>query len=127
MITVEDKRRICARAFYQDNKDQYEDYHEALAEFMSGQNVSDSFIDTVVEPFVSPEPGHFVVVNDLGHVASVRDSDGFFSPRTEFTQDEGMSLEVEFTKAMDEFPDLDGIPLLEKTGWRVVRTPEMET
>ena len=125
MITTEDKRRICARAFFQDNQDQYEDYHEAAAEMLSGSNVSDAFVDTVVEPFLRPEPGHVVVVNDKGHVATVREKDFFFSPRTEMTQDDGEEMEALNYKFAEEFPDLSEIELLQKMGWKIIDSKEV--
>ena len=119
-LTKEDKCRIVARNFYTDNPDQYEDYHEALTEFMSGNNCSDTFIEFCVAPYLKPEDGCEIVMSDIGHVASVRLLDGFFNPRTEMTQDEGEAMEEAFHKAADEYPDLDGLDLLLKTGWKKI-------
>jgi len=119
-ITKEDKCRIVARNFFTDNPDQYEDYHEALAEFMSGLNTSDQFIDFAVERYIKPEKGFSLYMTDAGHVAAIRDADGFFQPRTEMTPEEVEELEEAFRKAADDFPDLDGFDLIEKIGWRKI-------
>lgn len=126
MITREDKNRIAARLFFQDNSDQYEDYHEALTEFMSGNNTSEVFVDFCVKPMVQPEEGCAVVTNEIGHVATVRLSDGFFSPRTEMTQDEGEAIEEKFHEAADLHPDLDGLDLLLTTGWKQIKEKASE-
>jgi len=124
MITTEDKRKICARNFFNDNRDQYEDYHEAAAEFLSGQNVSDRFVDFAVEPYIKPQEGHYVLVGNDGHVATVRAEDGFFSPRTEMTREEGEAIEAAFEAMNDKYPEALELELLEKMGWRVIHTPE---
>src|ERR1700677_2393162 len=101
MVTTEDKLKIAARAFFTDNQDQYEDYHEALSEFISGSNQSETFIEFCVEPYIKPEDGHAVLVRDDAHVATVRMSDGLFTPRTEMSQGEGEKFEADYEKAMD--------------------------
>lgn len=120
MVSAEDKRRICARLFFQDNQDQYEDYHEAAAEFLSGNNASDKFVDFTVEAIVRPEPGHMIFVRDDGHVASLRMEDGFFEPRTEMTEDEGEENMEKFGQAFEDDPELEPLGALKAIGWRAV-------
>lgn len=119
-ITKEDKARICARAFFQDNQDQYEDYHEALTEFTSGNNVSDSFIDFAVEHYLTPVPGYILVTNAVGHVVNIRDSDGFLEPVTEMSEEECEAMNEAFHEAADKYADLTELALLEKIGWKVL-------
>lgn len=122
-LSIADKRRIAARIFFQDNQggeDGYEDYHEALAEFISGENQSDQFIEFVVKPYLKPKEGHTLIMRDDGHVASVRDEDGYFEPLTEMTQNEGEAFHEEYLKAADEYPDIEGYELLAKIRWKVI-------
>jgi len=121
MLTLEDKKRICARLFFTDNEDQYEDYHEALAEFMSGENVTETFVDFAVQSAIQPEEGHDVYTNKGGHVATVRLDDGFFSFRTEMTDDEVEEARELWEKAREENPEVGDISvLLEKAGWKKI-------
>ncbi len=120
MASKEDKRRIVARNFFTDNRDQYEDYHEALTEFMSGANASDRFVDAAAESFIKPKDGHTVLVRDDGHVVEVRDIDAFMEPRTEMTEDEFTELTDQIGVALEENEDLDGAAVLVKIGWRIL-------
>jgi len=121
-ITKEDKRRIAARLFFNDNKDQYEDYHEALSEFISGQNQSDDFIDFVVEPLLKGEPGHHLFTKD-GHVAKLRIEDDFFSPLTEMSEFDGESFETSFDAVADKNPNTSVSGILELLGWKRLEVP----
>lgn len=95
MITEEDKKRIVARAFYNDNEDQYEDFREALTEFMNGQNTSQKFIDFAVEPFIKPIEGHIRLVNDEGHVIAFREKDGYMDPNHSNIENEAEWVEYQ--------------------------------
>lgn len=120
-LTIEDKRRIVARIFFTDNRDQYEDYHEALSEFISGNNQSEDFINFAVKPYVESKKGHTVLMRDDGHVVDIRESDGFLSYRTDMTEDEAESLQDQTTEVIDEYPDKEpGIWILKSLGWRVI-------
>lgn len=110
------KLRILARNFFTDNQDQYEDYRHALTEFMANEP-SDTFVEFCIEPYVTPKDGFVVMYRDDGHVAEIRNADGWFNPRTEMTHEEGAEFEEQYEKAMEEFPNLEGYDLLEKIGW----------
>lgn len=114
-----DKLKILARLFFQDNEDQYEDYRAAEIEFMT-QTPSDSFIEFTLGHTLKPKEGHELVYSPVGHVAYVRDSDGFLEPVTEMSQEDGMELETEFEEAAGKYLDLDGMDLLLKTSWKKV-------
>lgn len=119
--SLEDKIRIVARAFFQDNPNDYEDYHAALSEFMNRENTSDKFIEFGAEPFLKCKPGHVLVIREIdGHLATVRESDGYLEPVFEMTKDEGESMMDSFHEASEKYPDLDGVPLLLKTGWKLL-------
>lgn len=118
-LTAEEKRKIVARFFFRDNPDEYEDFHEAHVEFASGQNVSDSFVDSVIEMNIKSEEGHSFVMNESGHVAKVRLTDGFFEPLTGMTEEEGSEVIETFHAAEGKY-DLDGLDLLLKCGWKVI-------
>jgi len=116
-ISKEDKRRLCARAFFEDNPDQYEDYHEALTEFMSNK-VTDSFIDAICRFNVNPEPGFGMFIRDDGHIMSYRFTDDFCQPQTCMTDEECEADQAAFTEISGNFPDLSSLEILEKMGWR---------
>lgn len=118
-ISKQDKLKIMARLFFQDNEDQYEDFRDAEVEFMA-HPPTDTFIDFCLEPLLKKEEGTSIVMNSQGHVASVRHSDGFFDPKTDMTVDEGEEMEGAFHEAADKYPDLDGMDLLLKMDWKVI-------
>ena len=120
MISQEDKLKIVARLFFQDNPDQYEDYHEALTEFMGQSKPSDAFINSCVEHVIKPQDGCAIVMSSVGHVASVRIDDGFFEPRTDMSDEECEAVEDRFQETADENPDLDGLDLLVKMDWKKI-------
>lgn len=126
-MKLDDKKRIAARLFYQDNEDQYEDYHEALCEFSSGQNMSDAFIDTVIKFNLEPESGHKFVMRDDGHVAKVRLSDWFFSPVTKFSEEEGDELVNKWEEVLEGKDEMDTFEILKLMGWRVIEPHSKES
>jgi hypothetical protein len=101
-MTKEDKVKIAARLFYQDDNG-YEDYRDAHIEFCSNCP-SEEFINFATQDILKKEDGHKIFFNGEGHVATLRMSDGFFSPRTEMSEDEGEELEE---KIMDEMDKID--------------------
>lgn len=116
----EDKLKILARLFFQDNQDDYEDFRAAEVEFMANQP-TDMFIEFCLKPILSKKrDDNSLVMNSQGHVASVRHSDGYFEPLTEMTQDDGSEMEDAFHEASEKYPDLDGLDLLVKTDWKVI-------
>jgi hypothetical protein len=117
-LTKEDRARIVARAFYEDNRDQYEDYRHALTEFMNQQNTSEEFMKFAVEPFVKPKEGHSIWVNDVGHVLAVRAEDGFVEPIFEMTDAEFEELQEHTENAVDANQDADEFEIMEMIGWR---------
>lgn len=129
-ITMEDKKRILARAFFTDNRDQYEDYHEALTEFMSGQNVTDRFIEFGAEPYLRGKEGYELFTNKDGHVVAFREHDGHVLPITEMDEDEGDAFNEALQKLADENPVADMNDIFEKLGWKQIpsqpTTPEGE-
>lgn len=118
-MRIEDQRKIVARNFFNDNRDSYEDYHEAETEFMS-RDISETFIKLALEPYIKQESGHILFMRDDGHVASLRESDQFFSPRTEMTDEEGEELEESFEAAKEKYPNYNEVQLLESIGWRKI-------
>jgi hypothetical protein len=118
MIAAEDKRKIAARAFFHDDNE-YEDFHEAETEFMA-LNHAEAFIDFVCEPYLKPKPGHSIVMRGDGHLATVREVDGFFEPVFDMTDKEGEEVMEAFNEAAEKHPGLDGLPLLLKTGWKIL-------
>lgn len=119
-LSKEDKCKIAARLFYDDNRDQYEDFHEAFVEFASGLNVSEAFLETVVSLNVKPRSGHRIVLGPNGALAAVREVDGFFEPISNMTHDEGAIMEGSFNVACEEYTDLDEWGILNKIGWKVI-------
>ncbi len=119
-LTKEDKLKILARVFYIDNEDTYEDYRDALTEFMA-KPPPDQFIDFSLQPYLKPaEEGCILLMTDSGHVASIRIKDGYFEPRTETTENEDLEIQAKFTETADQNPGLDGVDLLYKMGWKKV-------
>lgn len=119
-LNMEEKRKIAARVFFQDNQNDYEDYHEAATEFLNPGNMSDQFVEFVVEPLTKPLEGYLLFTRDDGHVIRVRADDGFLEPVTEMTNDEGELLAEQLTKASEEKPDFDDIGLLKAIGWKLI-------
>lgn len=102
-----------------DNMDQYEDFRHALTEVMA-QDFTDTFLDFAVKPYIKPEEGSVILMNDDGHVALYRDVDGYFHTRTDVTEEIWDKVVEKIDEVTDEFPELDGIDLIIKAGWRVI-------
>lgn len=119
-LSITDKRIIAARLFFVDNRDSYDDFKDALDEFLDGKNQSDKFIDAVVNPIMKKTEGHILLMSPNGHVANLRLSDNFFSPLTQMTLEEGEALEKQFETTNNTFPEDDELEILKKMGWKTI-------
>lgn len=119
-LSKEDRARICARLFYEDNREDYADYREALVEFITNK-VTDSFMNTVIVQSVSYDKDYRFFVRDDGHVVKVRISDKFCSPVTRMDRQTGEKFEIEFDEKSDNLPEhLDEYDVLKEMGWREI-------
>lgn len=121
-MKIEDKIKICARLFFQEGND-YEDYREAYAEFCANKP-SDKFLDFAIEPILKHKDSEHKLFmhKESGHVATLRIKDGFFSPITEMTEDEGLETSEATLNEIDKIPETISdnkaqIMALENSGW----------
>lgn len=119
MLTIEDKLKITARNFLNDNPDDYKDYHEALTEFMGKNRPSDSFIEVCVGPYLKPEDGVTLFTKD-GFVIGFKDDDGFVQYRTDFSENEAEKLQSESQAIADENEDMSGVDIFKQLGWKLI-------
>lgn len=119
-MTLEAKIKVAARLFYQDNRDQYESYDQAVKEMRA--HCSEAFIDAVARGTAQPRPGHFVLYRESdGHVVAVRREDNYLTPVTQMTLDEGAKLEADYHKVRMANLDVRSvIVLLQKMDWAIV-------
>lgn len=129
-LTKAQKLTICARLFFQDNIEDYEDFRSAKIEFMANPP-SDDFIDTLLKMNFKRKRGHKIFINrESGHIATVSVFDGFFKPRTKMTIEEGEKMSAQFVEAVggDEFANSNPrdvlVSVLAKIGWVEVENDE---
>ena len=125
MITQEEKRKIAARCFYADNMDEYEDFQEAMVDFMGQHKPSDTFVNFVVDEYLKPEAGLSVWMSIDGHVATIREKDGYFKPRTMMFEDDALKMQADYEQASIAFPNLKQIELLPKIGWKRIAQDDL--
>lgn len=113
----DEKVKIAARLFFQNEDNDYESFEEAVSDM---SKVSEEFIEHVVSGVLQPDEGYRTVFNEDGHVARVRTSDSFFEPVTEMTVEYGMKLQAEFEKAAEAHPEIkSAIVVLQASGWKL--------
>ena len=119
-MTREQKNKIAARLFFQDNREDYDSYEQAVKE--ASEHMSDSFVDTVVRGVTKPRKGYRILFRESdGHVVAVRTKDDFLQPITEMTTEDGAEIEKAFD-ALAEKNDAcwSSLVLLQHCGWALV-------
>lgn len=120
-LTDIDKANIAARCFYDDNRDEYEDFKEAQIDFMGKNKPSAAFIETVMKMNLEVKKGHKLFLCHDGLLAHVRLSDGFFDPYSTFSEEDGQIVQEQFQKVADENPDVKDEDLLPLMPWKEIK------
>lgn len=126
-VSMEQKRKIVARNFFTENREQYKDYAEAREELSNDKILSDAFIDFAVEPYLRMIEGCDLITNDQGHVLSIRISDGFVEPITMITDEEIREMQDKYMEAGKEHGLLNRNLLIEKIGWTFLKPKEAKS
>ena len=117
-LTRSEKLNICARLFFEDNKDQYPDFRSAQVEFMS-IGPSDSFIDFAIKGALKAELGEAIFINPTsGHIIAHRISDGWTYPKTEMSEEEGAEIMESTLNLASENLDWNVYQIFESIGWK---------
>lgn len=117
-LTREEKQRIAARAFYAENRDEFESFDQALEDFAEGK-ISETFLDKVVEMNCQRQEGAALMMSPGGHLANVFPH-GYFEPITDMSEEEGEMIQAGFAKAAEFCSSKRAKDLLEFMGWKEV-------
>jgi hypothetical protein len=124
-LTKEDKLKILARNFYNDNtkevdsKNGYKNYSEALSEFFKN-SPSDSFIDSVLRNYIKQETGKKLFMNDEGFLITLRESDNFIEFVNVITEKDARKIQARSLAILNADPDISETEALSLAGWREV-------
>jgi hypothetical protein len=120
-LQKQDKLAIVARNFYEDQvgtEGAFDSYEQAVDEL---SKVSGDFIETCLK-FMNfkADDGYRMLMRD-GYVIQVNSQTGHVLPVSEIKNDYGMSLQEDFKKVSEEFPEIESaIVLLQKLGWKLL-------
>jgi len=117
LISLETKQRIAARQFLVDNQDQYEDYMQALEDM---KQVSEKFLDGVVQPFIVRQTGYHLLADEYGRIVNVNGVTGHVSFVTELTDQEADDMEKITHAYMKEHQKLTAAQVFLALGWKVI-------
>lgn len=116
-MNKEQKLRITGRAFYNDNKDEYEDYNEAVVEL---SKTSESFIDFIFEANTPAKEGYLLLEKE-GNLIYVNNETGHVLPCSDLDEDFGNELQEQSQEQVDLNPyEQDLVKLFSNIGWQEV-------
>lgn len=117
-LTQEQKVKIAARQFFEEDREQYDNFEQAVEEL---KKVSTQFIDTVIK-FIpeSVDSGYRLIFKD-GHVAAVNSSDGHLVPMTNASEKSYFEVLKQFQDMADKKPECrNAIIILQELGWALL-------